>query len=49
MLCLAINGAVLLILDVVLSGVLPFLLSAAVTLWFLLVWYVLPMAARRSS
>lgn len=45
-LLLAVNGAVLLILDVVLSGPLPFLLSAAVTLWFIVVWYVVPMTAR---
>lgn len=48
-LLLAINGAVLLILDVVLSGPLPFVLSAAVTLWFVLVWYVVPMTARERA
>jgi len=45
-LLLAVNGAVLLILDVALSGPLPFVLSGAVTLWFVLVWYVVPMTAR---
>ena len=49
MLFMAINGAVLLILDVVLSGVLPFLLSAAVAVWFLLVWLVVPMTSRERS
>ena len=36
MLLLAINGAVLLILDVVLDGGLPFVLSGLVLLWFVL-------------
>jgi hypothetical protein len=49
MLLVAINGAVLLILDVVLGGPLPYLLSAAIALWFLLVWYVLPLTARERS
>ena len=46
MLLLAINGAVLLILDVVLTGVLPFVLSGLATAWFVLVWYVVPLTAR---
>lgn len=46
MLLVAINGTLLLILDVVLSGVLPFVLAAIITLWFVLVWYVLPLTAR---
>ena len=46
LLLLAINGAVLLILDVVLTGPLPFVLSGLATAWFVLVWYVLPMTAR---
>jgi hypothetical protein len=46
MLLLAINGAVLLILDVVLTGALPFVLSGLATAWFVLVWYVVPMTAR---
>ena len=45
-LLVAVNGAVLLILDVVLSGALPFILSGAVTLWFIVVWYVVPLTAR---
>lgn len=45
-LLVAVNGAVLLILDVVLSGPLPYVLSGAVTLWFVVVWYVVPMTAR---
>ena len=46
MLLLAINGAVLLILDVVLTGPLPFVLSGLATAWFVLVWYVVPLTAR---
>ena len=46
MLLLAINGAVLLILDVVLTGLLPFVLSGLATAWFVLVWYVVPLTAR---
>ena len=46
MLLLAINGAVLLILDVVLTGSLPFVLSGLATAWFVLVWYVVPLTAR---
>ena len=49
LLLLAINGAVLLILDVVLAGPLPFVLSGAAVCWFLLVWYVLPMTAREAG
>ena len=45
-LLLAINGAVLLILDVVLTGALPFVLSGLATGWFVIVWYVVPMTAR---
>jgi len=45
-LVLAINGAILLVLDVVLEGWLPFLLTALTTLWFVFVWYVVPMNAR---
>jgi len=46
MLLLAINGAVLLILDVVLGGWLPYALAAGVLLWFLLVWYIVPIGTR---
>jgi hypothetical protein len=46
MLLLAINGAVLLILDVVLTGRLPFVLSGLATAWFLVIWYVVPLTAR---
>lgn len=46
MLMLGINGAVLLILDVVLSGALPFVLAGAAGLFFVVVWYVVPVTAR---
>jgi hypothetical protein len=46
MLLIGINGAVLLILDVVLEGPLPFVLSGLAVLWFVLVWYVVPMTVR---
>lgn len=49
MLLVAINGAVLLILDVALDGVLPFALSGVTTLWFVVVWYVVPLTARERS
>lgn len=49
LLLIAINGAVLLILDVVLDGALPYVISAALTLWFLAVWYVVPLTARERS
>jgi hypothetical protein len=40
---------VLLILDVALGGVLPFVISGGLVVWFVLVWYVLPMTARERS
>lgn len=46
MLLLGINGAVLLILDVVLGGVLPFVLSGAAVVFFVLVWGVYPWMVR---
>jgi hypothetical protein len=46
LLLIAINGAILLILDVVLGGPLPFVLTALSTVWFIVIWYVLPMTAR---
>lgn len=46
MLLLAINGAVLLILDVALGGTLPFVISAALFIWFVVIWYVVPLTAR---
>lgn len=46
MLLVSINGAVLLILDVVLAGPLPFVLAGAVLVFFLLVWGGLPLMAR---
>jgi|tagenome__1003787_1003787.scaffolds.fasta_scaffold19954796_2 hypothetical protein len=46
MLLLGINGAVLLILDVVLGGVLPFVLSGVTTLFFVLVWGIYPLSVR---
>jgi Family of unknown function (DUF6328) len=45
-LCLAMVGAVLLILDVVLGNLLAVLLTALVAVWFLLLWFVLPLPAR---
>jgi uncharacterized protein DUF6328 len=45
-LVLAINGAILLVLDVVLGGWLPFLLTGATLLWFVVIWLVVPMTAR---
>ena len=45
-LVIAINGAVLLVLDVVLGGWLPFLLTGLTALSFMLVWYVVPRKAR---
>jgi len=46
MLLVGINGAVLLILDVVLGGVLPFVLSGATVVFFVLVWGVYPLTVR---
>ena len=46
MLLVAINGAVLLILDVALGGTLPFVISGAVLIWFVVIWYVVPLTAR---
>jgi hypothetical protein len=46
MLLLGINGAVLLILDVVLGGVLPFVLSGVAVVFFVLVWGVYPLSVR---
>ena len=45
-LVVAINGAVLLVLDVVLGQPLSWVLAGLTTLCFLLVWYVLPTTAR---
>jgi hypothetical protein len=45
-LVIAINCAILLVLDVVLGGWLPFLLTGLTTLCFVLVWYVVPKTAR---
>ena len=45
-LLVAVNGAVFLILHVVLSGWLPFLLSGLVLLWFVTVWYLVPYSVR---
>ena len=46
LLLLAINGAVLLILDVVLDGALPYVLSGLTFAWFVIIWYVVPLTAR---
>jgi Family of unknown function (DUF6328) len=43
---LAMVGAVLLILDVVLGNLLAAVLTAAVAVWFLVLWFVLPLPAR---
>jgi hypothetical protein len=45
-LVIAINGAILLVLDVVLGGWVPFLLAGVTTACFLLIWYVVPKTAR---
>lgn len=45
-LVVAINGAILLVVDVVLGGWLPFLVAGLTTLWFVLIWYVLPVTTR---
>lgn len=49
MLLVAINGAILLILDVALGGTWPFVISAVLVLWFVLIWYVVPLTARERS
>jgi hypothetical protein len=46
LLLLGINGAVLLILDVVMQGPWAFVLAGLCFAWFVLVWYVFPMTAR---
>lgn len=46
---LAMVGAVLLILDVVLGNVLAAVLTAAVAVWFLVLWFVLPLPARNGD
>lgn len=46
LLVLAINGAILLVLDVTLGGWAPFLIAGLSTVWFVLVWYVVPMTTR---
>ena len=46
LLALAINGAVLLILDVVLGGAMAIVLAATTAAWFVLIWYVVPLTAR---
>jgi hypothetical protein len=45
----AINGAVLLILDVVLGRTWAVVLTSATVAWFLLIWYVVPLTARERS
>jgi hypothetical protein len=39
-------SAILLVLDVVLGGWLPFLLTVLTTTWFVLIWYVVPKTVR---
>jgi hypothetical protein len=46
LLVLAINGGILLVLDVTLGGWPPFLIAGLSTAWFVLVWYVVPMTTR---
>jgi len=48
-LLVAINSAVLLVVDVVLGGWLPFLLAGLTTAWFVLVWYVVPLTTRERN
>lgn len=45
-LVIAINGAILLVVDVVLGGWLPFLVAGLTTLGFVFVWYVVPVTTR---
>jgi hypothetical protein len=45
-LLLAINGAVLLILDVVVGGAWAGVLSGLCFVWFVAIWYVVPMVTR---
>jgi hypothetical protein len=45
-LVVAINGAILLVVDVVLGGWLPFLVAGLTTLWFVIIWYVVPVTTR---
>jgi hypothetical protein len=48
-LLLAINSAVLLILDVVLGGMTAAVLAALCAAWFVVVWYVVPLTAREKG
>jgi hypothetical protein len=48
LLLLGINGAVLLVLDVVVGGWKALVLSGLVLLWFVAFWYLLPVTARES-
>ena len=48
-LLVAINGAVLLILDVVLGGTVAVVLTAVSVGWFLVLWYVVPLTARERA
>jgi hypothetical protein len=48
-LVVAINGAILLVVDVVLGGWLPFLVAGLTTLWFVFVWYVVPVTTRERN
>ena len=45
-LMIALNAAILLVLDVVLGGWLPFALTGLTTVWFVFIWYVVPAQAR---
>ncbi|MGH8868345.1 MAG: DUF6328 family protein [Actinomycetes bacterium] len=47
LLVVAVNGAVLLILDVVIGGAVAYLLTAATTLWFVIFWYGVPLLVVR--
>ena len=48
---LVLTGALvlLLVVDVVLGGWLPFLLAGLTTAWFVLVWYVVPLTTRERN
>jgi hypothetical protein len=48
-LVVAINGAILLVVDMVLGGWLPFLVAGLTTLCFVFVWYVVPVTTRERN
>jgi hypothetical protein len=44
-----VNGAILLVVDMVLGGWLPFLVAGLTTLCFVFVWYVVPVTTRERN